>query len=231
MTDLPDIELQEGKIHAGLRLDLNRPWAEVLHLAKKYEYSKRAYIHLSREMESDFYYISHGKVCLQVTSATGKERTTNFFGEGCLFNLATVFVKDYKDAGVWVALADTVIWRFPGTLLHDEKFVREHPALIINLMSSICFSIITQYSWLTEMYLATPLPRICRYLVGLAVNAGVGDSLVGVTQLDAALQLGIHRGTLSVALKQLKEQGILSEFSRGRLHILDMERLRQISEL
>ncbi len=221
----------EDKAQGGLRLDLNRPWAEVLHLAKKYEYPKRARVRFPPDMDRDFYYISKGQVCLQVSSVEGKERMTNYFGEGCLFNLATVFFEGFEDAGVWVFLEDSVIWRFPGKLLHDEKFVSEYPRLIVNLLRSFSFTLLTQYTWLTEMFLANPLPRVARYLVGLSVAAGSENCFVGVTQQDAALQLGMHRGTLSAALKELKDEGIISEFSRGHLQILDINRLRQISML
>lgn len=219
----------EDKIHGGLRLDLNKPWAEVLHLAKKYEYPKRSRVKFTREMDSDFYYISKGQVCLQVSSTEGKERMTNYFGVGSLFNLATVFYKDLEDAGTWVFLEDSVIWRFPGRLLLDEDFVRQYPALIINLMQSISFTILTQYTFLTEMFMANPLPRVARYLLGLAATEGSDNCFVGVTQQDAAQQLGMHRGTLSAALKELKDQRILAEFSRGHLHILDLERLRALT--
>lgn len=222
---------EEDKMQGGLRLDLNRPWAQVLHLAKKYEYSKRARVRFSPEMDRDFYYISKGQVCLQVSSADGKERMTNYFGEGCLFNLATVFYEGFEDFGTWVFLEDSVIWRFSGQLLQDEKFVSEYPALIINLMRSFSFSMLTHSTWITEMYLSNPLTRVARYLVGLSVSGGGENCFVGVTQQDAAQQLGMHRGTLSAALKELKEEGIIAEFSRGHLQILDMERLRQISVL
>lgn len=221
----------EDKMQGGFRLDLNRPWGEVLHLAKKYEYSKRSRVRFSPEMDRDFYYIAKGQVCLQVSSAEGKERMTNYFGEGCLFNLATVFFESFEDSGVWVFLEDSVIWRFSGSLLHDEEFIRNYPALIVNLMRSISFTLLTQYTWLTEMFLANPLPRVARYLVGLSVAAGSENCFVGVTQQDAALQLGMHRGTLSAALKELKDEGVVAEFSRGHLQIIDMGRLRQISML
>ena len=219
----------EDLMQGGLRLDLNRPWARVLHLAKKYEYPKRTRVRFSLEMDRDFYYISKGQVCLQVSSADGKERMTNYFGEGSIFNLATVFFEGFEDFGAWVFLEDSITWRFPGKFLHDEKFVSEYPDLIINIMRSLSFSMLTHSTWITEMYLSRPITRVARYLVGLSVAEGSNNCFVGATQQDAAQQLGMHRGTLSAALKELKEKGIISEFSRGHLHILDIERLRQIS--
>lgn len=221
----------EDKLQSGLRLDLNLPWAEVLHLATRYDYSKRTRIHFSEDMNRDFYYISKGQLCLQVSSVDGKERLTNYFGAGCLFNLATVFYESFNDFGAWLFLEDSTIWRFPGRLLKDREFVLNYPELMINLVDSFCFTILTQYTWLTEMYLAVPTARVARYLIGLSVAEGSTNCFVGVTQQDAARQLGIHRGTLSSTLKSLKEQGVLAEFSRGHLHILEPERLRKIAFL
>lgn len=218
----------EARMQGGLRLDLNLPWEEVLDKAKRYTYAKRSRLVLPGELEGDFYYISKGKVCLQVPSLDGKERMTNYFGKGSIFNLAAVFYPNLGDAGSWVFLEDSVIWRFSGQILHDEEFVRAYPHLIINLLDSQSFSLLTQYTWLTDMYLADPVSRVARYLTGLAVAAGDLDSFVSVTQQDAALQLGMHRGTLSAVLKQLKEEGIVGEFSRGHLHILDIDRLQAL---
>lgn len=219
----------EDRVQSGLRRNLNLPWEQVLHLAKKYEYPKRNRVRFSKDMDVDFYYLAQGRVCLQVSSPAGKERMTNYFGEGCLFNLAAVFYQGFEDSGSWVFLEDSIIWRFPGSLLHDEAFVSRYPALIINLMQSISFNMLTQYTWLTEMFMADPLPRVSRYLIGLAAAAGSEDCIVGITQQDAALQLGMHRGTLSAALKELKEKGVIAEFSRGRLRILDITALRRLS--
>lgn len=231
MSHYPKSNEVEDKLQGGLRLDLNRPWARVLDLAKKYEYPKRTRVRFSRDMDRDFYYISQGQVCLQVSSADGKERMTNYFGEGSIFNLATVFFEGFEDFGTWVFLEDSVIWRFPGKFLHDQNFVSQYPDLIINIMHSLSFSMLTHSTWITEMYLSRPITRAARYLVGLSAAEGSENCCVGATQQDAALQLGMHRGTLSAALKELKEKGIIAEFSRGRLKILDMERLRQISML
>lgn len=229
----PLINQIEGIIRTGQKTELNRPWEEVLHLAKRYSYSKRSRITFTGAMASDFYYISEGKVCLQASSASGKERTANYFGPGCLFNMASVFVNSLVETehNTWLALQDTVFWRFPGSLLHDPVFVSKYPNLIINLMNGMCFSIITQFSWLTDMYLAEPTPRLCRYLVGLSASAQSVDFQPGVTQQEAATHLGMHRGTLSAALKELREEGVVAEFTRKRLHILNLPKLRKLAML
>lgn len=215
-----------AKMQGGLRLNLNLPWGGVLNLATRYDYAKRDRMQLTGDMERDFYYISQGQICIQVPSSDGKERITNYFGKGCIYNLAAVFYPKLGDAGVWVFLEDSIVWRFSWKLLYDEAFVRSYPHLIINLLDSLSFSVLTQYTWLTDMYLADPVPRVARYLVGLAVSAGSTNCKISVTQQEAALQLGMHRGTLSAVLKEFKEDGIVAEFSRGKLHILDMSRLQ-----
>lgn len=218
-------------VRSGLKAELNRPWEAVLHMARRYAYPKRARINFSGAMYQDFYYISEGRVCLQSSSFSGREHTANYFGPGSLFNLATVFIGDLKEEqhGTWVALDDVVLWRFPGSILHDQDFVREHPGLIINLMQGMCLSIFTQFSWTTGVYLADPLPRLARYLLGLADAAGKLDFAPGVTQQQAATYLGMHRGTLSNALKQLREQNIVREFTRKRLRILDAQKLKEFT--
>ncbi len=214
---------------SGRKRDLNRPWERVLHMARRYAYPGHSVVTFAGEMNRDFFYLAKGRFCLHTFSSSGRERSTLFFEEGCLFNLATVFLNFPEDK--WYCLEDSVIWRFSGSLLRDEAFVREYPDLVINLMGSLCFNILSQYAWLTDMYLAPPLARFCRYLMGLhVVSGGKLEFEPGVTQQEAAAELGMHRATLAEAVKELRELGVIGRFTRKRLTILDVNRLKKLAE-
>lgn len=81
-----DVPFERYAVQAGVRINLNTPWEEVLHLAVRYEVSKGNVIQLTREMEEDFYYLSQGSICLQILTSNGRENTSNHVHKGCLFN-------------------------------------------------------------------------------------------------------------------------------------------------
>ena len=81
-----DVPFERYAVQAGVRINLNTPWEEVLHLAVRSEVSKGNVIQLTREMEEDFYYLSQGSICLQILTSNGRENTSNHVHKGCLFN-------------------------------------------------------------------------------------------------------------------------------------------------
>lgn len=213
-------------LYPGHCRDLNRPWERVLNMARQYNYPKGIF-RFDESMQRDFYYISQGRICAQAFSLSGRERSTLFFEEGSLFNLAACLL-DYSDNGEWYCMEEVIIWRFSGTLLRDASFLQKYPELIINLMQGMSFNLMTQYIWLTDMYLAHPHTRFCRYLVGICMASGgkLRFSL-GMTQQEIATELGMHRATLAAALQTLRVQKIVGKFSKKEVHILDWERLQE----
>lgn len=80
--------------------------------------------------------------------------------------------------------------------------------------------------------------RVCKmllYLVGYkGVNPGGDEKHVtlkpGMTQNDVAHLLGVHRITVTKVIKILKVKGILKQFTKNRLDILDYPALCRIVE-
>ena len=226
-----DVPFERYAVQAGVRINLNTPWEEVLHLAVRYEVSKGNVIQLTREMEEDFYYLSQGSICLQILTSNGRENTSNHVHKGCLFNFVSAFVHDDEEDFLWLVLEDAVFWRFPGGLLHDEAFVRRYPHLIINIMRSMSLSITMFHTRLSRLAVSSTLCLVCQHIIGLANAADSLDFAPNVTQEEVANELGIHRGTLCAEIRYLKESGIIGAFCKKRLLILDIDRLYELARL
>lgn len=66
-------------------------------------------------------------------------------------------------------MEDVELYRFPGTLLHDPRFVAEYPELIINLMVSMSTKVLVMHANLSETGGGTAVKQVSLFLCGLHV--------------------------------------------------------------
>jgi CRP-like cAMP-binding protein len=153
------------------------------------------------------------------------------FGEVCCFTpgaIQEVFVK---------ARTDCTIYFFNRELV-EGVLAREHPELLLELVR-ILGHIVRMYGVLIQDSLNLDFfARVCRFLVYLVRLKGAEPEgrqvqvLVesGVTQGDMARLLGVHRVTVGKAVKRLKDEGIIQQFTKRELDIADFPRLCRLGE-
>ena len=76
----------------------------------------------------------------------GRERAMVYIGSGNVFNEATALAGFDDPDCRFYCMEDVELYRFPGTLLHDPRFVAEYPELIINLMVSMSTKVLVMLS-------------------------------------------------------------------------------------
>ena len=203
-----------GQIH-----DLNREWEEALHLGTAVIYPKNTVI--PHERIKGMYYLAKGAVTISYSSFCGRERSALFIGPGCLFNEARTS-SGYEPGGRFTCMEETLVYRFPESILEDMEFIRSHPALIANLLRSMSLKMLIHYSFLTDMGLGSPERLLCRFIVNLSHKfAGEKSFPAGKTQQEIADLLGMHRITLARAVSHLKQKGVITVFTRKEVHIND----------
>ena len=122
-----------------------------------------------------------------------------------------------------------MIWRIPGSVLQDARAVAACPALAAYALRQMGTVTLIHSTFLSDMLMDDFSIRFCRYLVSLAQRHDGTEFPLGLTQERCAAMLGVHRATLSRAIQYLKAQGMLESFRRGKVRILDMERLRRMA--
>jgi CRP/FNR family transcriptional regulator len=120
----------------------------------------------------------------------------------------------------------------------EGLIAQEHPQLLLELIRTLGH-IVRMYGILLQDSLNLDFfTRVCRFLVYLvrfkdAEPVGRQRQVIvesGVTQSDMARLLGVHRVTVTKAVKKLKDQGILRRFTKRELDIADFPRLCRLSE-
>lgn len=196
----------------------NTAWEKVLHKARRLSYPKHHEIPTSGS--GDFYYLISGRLKLSCLAADGQERIVMRIGPGSLFNEVS-HLHHSPHAHSLQTLTPCEVAAFPGSLLDDEKFYREHPDLIRNLVQTLGLKAGAFFAQLFDSGLLEVRGRVCRMLYQLWEENGRKASFrPELSQGDMAAMLGVHRSSLCRELRTLREEGVIGSFSKANLEIL-----------
>ena len=207
--------------------DLNTVWEQLLHLGVPVSFPVRSFISASGapsvDSASGMYYIKRGRVRLSSLNISGQEKVMLYMGRGVLFNEIPMlqFSHDY----VFTCMEDTETVFLSKKLLTD-KFIKEYPALFLNLLESMSKKSQNFYSQLSALRSFSSFANVCRTLYSMHLFQRLRGTIVPhLTQQELAAFLGIHRSSLHKALTRLKEEGIIGPYSRKQLALHDEKAL------
>lgn len=204
-------------------------WHDVLSTGIKMRCPKGGIVAAEGEGLFDLFYLEQGTVEVVFGTLDGRGRSVISFEPGSLFNLAPAATRR-EASGQYVCVTDAVVWRIPGSVLHDPAFAAAHPQLMLAVIQLLGTLVLTYHTSLTDMLMEEFIIRFSRFLLSLSLERQSVDFSPGLTQEKLATMLGVHRATLARAIQRLKREGIISCFTRGRLHIIDMDRLRAMAK-
>jgi CRP-like cAMP-binding protein len=212
-------------------------WGQVTRLGLKRTLPKGAVILGMKETVDGVYYVQEGVVEIMLNTQSGPEKVLYCVGKGCVFGEVCCFAPGDDQEAMVKALTDCTLYFFQRETI-EGPIAREYPQLLLELIR-ILGHIVRMYGILLQDSLSLDFfVRVCRFLVYLVRFKGsdvTGRQVrvvvqSGVTQSDIARLLGVHRVTVSKAVKKLKEQGILQRFTKSELVIADFPGLCRLSE-
>ncbi|MGA2081125.1 MAG: Crp/Fnr family transcriptional regulator [Holophaga sp.] len=208
-------------------------WEQVTHLATRQVYPKGSLI-LDMEAPADgVYYVQEGQVDTALFTLNGPEKVLYCVGRGCLFGEASCFSTGVTgEASVW-ARTDCVLYYFRRETV-EGPIAREHPALLVELAAMLGHIVRMYGVWLQDSLSQDYFVRVCRILVYFVrwKRPAPGRQVLiqsDVTQNDLAKLLGVHRVTVTKAVRRLKEMGILRRFTKTELDIADFQGLCRLA--
>ena len=214
--------------------DVNNMWAQLLFLASKEERRKGTYLYLYDDPEQSFYYLEKGRVTILHGATNGHVQNMLYMQPGALLNVAHALgsaMTSFLDSGCqFYCLTDVTLWKFPGSLLHDQEFIRSHPAFIENLMSSIGLKLLLMHNTLSNSGTGNAMTRLCRFCLNMSqANGNALELSPGISQTELANLLGVHRVSLLRVIQKLKRDGLLEELTKDSLIIKKPEKLRELA--
>lgn len=183
------------------------------------------------------YFIAEGVVETVLNTVSGPEKLLYRLGKGCLFGEVCCFAPGENREAMVKARTDCTVYFFQRETI-EGIIAREHPHLLIEMIR-ILGHIVRMYGILLQDSLGLDFfVRVCRFLVylvqlrALDVTSAQMRVLVqsDMTQSDMAKLLGVHRVTVTKAVKRLKDLGVIRRFTKKELDITDFPRLCRLSE-
>ncbi len=210
-------------------LEQNSVWREVLSLGARQCLDKGQRL-IDSSDNDNFSFLHKGLIRLSSLGENGNERIFLHIGAGCIFNeLGCMHIAPLSTAS-FLAMEPCEIYQFPRRLLQDRDFTLRHPELMMNLVQSLMLKAGAFFGQIEESVGLSPENLVCRYLARLQ-SEGSGHLRPRFSQSDLALALGLHRSTVCRILHDLREKGVLGEFTRTRLEILDKDALLQLCRM
>lgn len=207
--------------------NMNKVWEDALEIAIRLNYKKNAII--PHTQQQGVYYIKKGQVRLSYISPQGHERITLTYNTHSIFNEARVFA-GHDATGCFKCVTDVELYLFQKDLLLRDEFIIKYPKIVKNLLATMGAKILLHYSFFVELGTNSNIITICKFIVNLSIknnNANVFPVLM--TQQEVCDLFGMHRATLARTIKKLKEEGIISKFTKKEIVIKNRELLIQLA--
>ncbi len=205
----------------------NTAWRSILSLAHVQEVPKGYVWHNSGE-QSTFSLLEKGTVRLYCHSHSSRERILLQMGEGCLFREVGLLYTGQRYSIRQEALTDCIVYNFPAKLLQSDVFIKEHPELIINVISTVGAKLGAVLSLLAESLKPSPEVMVGHYLLTFAQTPPQQRMQQGISQGELALSLGLHRSTVCKVLRELRQEGVIGKVCRQQIEVFNTEYLQNL---
>ena len=211
-------------------------WARVTELGNRKRIAKGTVVLGMGVPVDGVFFIQEGVLETILATHQGPEKVLYHVGAGCVFGEVCCFVPGPSEEVFVQARTDCTLYFFTRETI-EGPIARDHPELLLELVR-ILGHIVRMYGILLQDSLTLDFfVRVCRFLVYLVRFKGMepaGQELrvlveSGVTQGDMARLLGVHRVTVTKAVKRLKDLGVVRRFTKLELEITDYPGLLRLS--
>lgn len=212
-------------------------WQNVTYLGNRRTFPKGYQILDLETQLNGIYLVMEGSVEVILYTLRGPEKVLFYVGSGCIFGEVSCFVSGDRDDASVRARSDCILYFFSRDVL-EGTIASQYPHLLIEMIQATSYKLRMYSVLLRDSLSSNPFLHVCKMLVYLVRFKGIelpqGQKQVVIqpemTQNDIAKLMGVHRVTVTKAIGQLKEMGIVRYFSKHLLDISDFPALCQLIE-
>lgn len=207
---------------------LSAPWMQATALGTRLHLSEGDVLYRQGEQHPYFYLLREGFVHTTILQADGTPLLLEIFGPGAIFGEATAFSGLPRSVSIQAATPCELSRYLPAEV---EPAIYEQPALAGALLRLAGFKTHFLLRTLKRMATADPQVRVAELLVRVArleapqeQSQTQAQAAVTLTHAQIASMLALSRVTVTRALKQMTQQGLVRTESR-RVVIQDRDAL------
>ncbi len=212
--------LQQTEIFKPLNAD---EMAELFALSIYYSLTTGEFVYQEGDNAERLYLIARGRIKLMKYSSEGNEFIISFLEPGEMFGIAAALAGEaYSCSAIAVEESDVLEIRKEDFL----QLIKDHAQIGLDVIKNLGVRLIDAQERMRELAGEKVEPRLLKTLQRLYQSNGRELSL---TRHELAEMTGTTTETVIRVCGHLKEQGII-ESTRGRINIINPEKLRQLSE-
>ncbi len=165
--------------------------------------------------------ICEGRVRLARIGPDGREQVLQMVGPGQFFNAEPLFDGSPTHAGAR-AMSPVRALLLPAAVL--VALIGSHPSISLLLLRELSTRLRELVILLEDLHFRSVRARLARVLLREAHNGAAA-----ITQQELAERAGTVREIVGRTLRDMQQEGLV-RLLRGRVTVLDLERLRRIAE-
>lgn len=216
--------------YPGIISDTAHIWKNELRYGHIRKFKKNDHFFFHDQDSTDFMFIISGSVSLNYNEINGKSKCQLICCSNTLINEANIITGLPLDRVDYVAIDDTEVIYYSSDK-YTMNYIKTRPELLYSMAYSQSIKLIHAHILYNAISVRSKLQLICWYLLRLSEsNEGSNSFVPDVTQAQMSLLLGINNRTFNRHITFLKEECIISCFTKRKLDITNKERLRLLSQ-
>lgn len=213
-------------------------WGKFTHLAIKRIFLKGSQVFDIVNPIHGIYYVKKGEVEVILHTLHGPEKVLYYVGEGCIFGEVSCFVTGDSGEARVLARTDSECYFFSKEII-ENQLAETQPKLLLELIQAEAYKIRMYGVLLQDSLNNNNFERVCKMLVYLVrfkiTDNKPNDKKIiinpGLSQIDMARLMGLHRVTVTKAINKLKHMGIVETYSKKSLIIADFPKLSSLIQI
>ncbi len=195
--------------------------AATYHRMQRLSFRPGQHIIFEGDQPPGLFLVVRGRVRLSCIASDGREQVLAMIGPGENFNPVPIF-DGRPNPATARAMSPVVCLMLPRDDL--LALMRQHPDLALAMLSEMAGQLRELVSLVEDLAFRSVRARVVRRLL-----AEAAEGAAELTHQELAEHVGTVREIVGRALRQLAEEGLV-QLKRGRVIVLDPERLREAAD-
>ena len=187
-------------------------------------FSKGAIVQNVGEAGDHLYYLELGTVRNSMISPEGVEKVVYYLNAGCFTGVAPFF---HQQPIQYVDTAMEAVQALEISSRHTPELIGR-PSIAGLLLRTLSFTARILACQIADLSFRSTIEKVCRLLYCQLGATQDGASMRSkISQTELANVAAAHRVSISIAMSQLKKEGLIDVLPDGSIVVLDWERLRR----
>ncbi len=177
------------------------------------------------------YYVRSGYIRIYDIDDHGNQKLIMIFGRDNMFPNARLTSSPSPSAYYWEAMTDCQMYCADANeMVRSIKADRELAYCLYDYSVKLIATLQNRILGLLQTFTSQKVPMVLKFLLDYAghTKAGQGTLDVAISHQDIASLASVARETVSLEMKKLKNQGVISY--QGRKLVIDTEKLDDIAD-